>query len=117
MTVTGGTSVKCTRVRMIIELADERVICWESRDPYRAEYEHECGRMPVDFFAGYLDAMPFQSAAGATLRIEGGLPYSIRIERDTGEIPPELADHPRREPAGGHPAVPAAHRGAVAMTS
>lgn len=97
-----GTAPKVSRARMIIELADGRALYWEARAPQAAEVEHltadpfcghEFASTPVDSVADWLSGdgwLPPQPRAA--LRITGGTPWQIRIEHDSGEIPPELAE-------------------------
>jgi hypothetical protein len=93
-------AVKVTRARMIIEFADGRALYWEARDPLKAEVEHltaDPGRMefeaqPADVVADWLHNGWLSAQPRAALRITGGLPWKVRIEQDSGEIPPELAE-------------------------
>lgn len=92
-----GADVKVTRARMVVELADGSALYWEARDPTRIEVEHEpwlwidgggAGPVPADISAGYLPSL----LATMTLRIHGSEDGRIRLNRDSGEIPPELAE-------------------------
>ena len=84
-------AVKCTRARMIIELSDGRAVYWEARNPQEAGYESLAAESLT--WDGVLsDAALRSPQPRAVLRITGGLPWLIRVERDSGEIPPELAD-------------------------
>jgi hypothetical protein len=86
-----------TRARLVIELADGRAVYWEARDPARAEFEHIPGRLPgpgtipANMVADWLGGARFQAAGRASLLVEGGHPWQLRIEHDSGEIPPDVA--------------------------
>ena len=84
--------VKATRVHLLVQLADGREVSWEARDPYEVEVDYTPGVMHVDQFIEQLHALGGIEVAGATMHIKGGFPYMMRVEPDSGEIPPELAD-------------------------
>lgn len=93
---------KVVRARMIIELEDGRAVYWEARDPQLAEVEHlvadpldprELGTLPAEAMADWLHGGAwFPPQPQAALRITGGIPWQVRIEKDSGEIPPALAE-------------------------
>lgn len=82
---------KVTRARMIIEMSDGRAVYWDARDPQKAEFESLAAESLTwdDLLNG---AEPLPPQPRAALRITGGIPWLVQSYRDSGEIPPDLAD-------------------------
>lgn len=68
---------KVTRARMIIELSDGSARYYQALDPELVRLQHE-----------YVVRGP----AEPLIRIKGASRWQVRIEQDSGEIPPELAE-------------------------
>lgn len=94
-------AVKVTRARMIIEFADGRATYYEARDPQTVEVEHltdhytgsEFDRLPADAVADWPATGRWISPQlRAAFRITGNDMWRVRIEQDSGELPPALAE-------------------------
>jgi hypothetical protein len=91
---------------MIIEMTDGRAVYYEARDPDKAEARHlhltgdrwsELPPQPLDVVADWVrGGGSFPPQSRAELRIEGAPSWQVRIEEDSGEIPPEVADRALR---------------------
>ena len=75
---------------MIIELEDGRAVYWEARDPQKAEFESLAAESLT--WEDVLSGKPLTPQPRAVLKITGGIPWLVQSYRDSGEIPPELAE-------------------------
>jgi hypothetical protein len=100
-----GAGMKVARARMIIEFADGSARYFEAREPGTADIKLDTGedvrrRVLGDDFMSAGTGMAVTDLArvwgcdieGATLRLTWNPDYHLTIERDSGEIPPELAE-------------------------
>lgn len=72
---------------MIIEFENGSAVYWAAREPDLAEYA------AVSALGSAAGGWPEARLAGeVTLRIVGGHPWLVQSYRDSGEIPPDLAD-------------------------